>query len=170
MATCASQGCTKDTSGKSKYCAEHKAIARQKWLDNVRKSGEEREANKKRFAELHAAAHKAGMEAAEAHKPAPMVVQQHTNMLDDSSPVVQSWVVEGGVCGFAWVNVPGNTKFGAWAKKNLGAKKDYPKGLSIWCPLNTQSMTTKEAYCNAYAKVLNEGDPSIKAWSRSRID
>jgi len=160
MAECASQGCTEQTSGKSKYCVTHKAIARAKWLENVKASGEERAANKERFAKLHAEAHAAGIAASEAHAPEPMGVTDGT----------QTWVIAGGVCGFAWVNIPGNTKFAAWAKKNANARKDYPKGLSIWCPLGTQSMTTKEAYCNAYAKVLNAGDPTIKAWSRSRID
>lgn len=158
MAECAISGCTSDTTGKSKYCPVHRAEARKRWLENIQKSSEEREANKARFAKLHADAHAAGIAAAEAHKPTPMGVTDGT----------QTWVVEGGVCGFAWVHFAGNTKFAHWAKKNAGARKDYPSGLSIWCPLGTQSMTTKEAYCSAYAKVLNEG--GVKAYMRSRID
>lgn len=157
---CATQGCTAETTGKSKYCPTHRALARQAWIENIAKSSEERAANKVRFAKLHEDASAAGMAAVEAHKPDPMGVTDGT----------QTWVVEGGACGFAWVNFPGNTKFGAWAKKNAGAKKDYPTGLSIWCPLLTQSMSTKEAYCSAYVKVLNAGDPTIKAHMRSRMD
>jgi hypothetical protein len=42
-------------------------------------------------------AHSAGMLAGNNCKPAPMVVQQHQNMADDSSPVVKSYLVPSGI-------------------------------------------------------------------------
>jgi hypothetical protein len=165
---CARPECSEQSVGKSKYCRVHRDAARKAWLEMIKSkpSAAERDA---KWAELHAKACEAGHAAAEACKPTPMVVQQHANMLDDSSPVTQSWVVEGGPCGFAWVVIrPGNCSFARWAKKHARADKHYYGGVSIWCPLGTQSMAIKEAYCRAYATVLREA--GIDAYAGSRLD
>lgn len=78
------------------------------------------------------------------------------------------WHVADGVCGFGWVEMPGNTAFGRWAKANGIARKGYPKGLTIWSKASTQSMTRNEAWAIAVAKVLR--DNGIAASARSRID
>lgn len=102
-------------------------------------------------------------------KPTPMVVSERANPLNDASAVKQSWVVEGGVCGFAWIVVkPANSAFGNWLKKNGKAKPAYGGGLQIWVKAFGQSMERKEAYAYAFAKVLSEA--GINAYSDSRMD
>jgi hypothetical protein len=122
------------------------------------------------FLKMALAADAAGHAAATATTPVPMIVTQHKNMVDDSSPVEKQWYVEGGVCGFAWVIVrPATSSFAKWAKKNLPHTHiDYYGGLSISSGLMTQSMERNMAYCSAYAKVLNEA--GIRAHMNSRID
>ena len=73
-----------------------------------------------------------------------------------------------GACGFAWVNIPGNTAFGRWANKNKIARPAYPKGLTFWCPLMTQSMSIKEEWAWAFAGVLQQH--GIEASASSRMD
>ena len=58
---CATASCALSSSGKSKYCAEHKEIARQQWLTNVRASGEEKQARDAKWQALWDAAHAAVM-------------------------------------------------------------------------------------------------------------
>jgi len=156
---CATEGCIEDKVGKSKYCRKHRAEARQAWKGMIAASAQEREARDAAWKALHVEAHAAGMAASEAHKPEPMGVTDGK----------QTWVIDGGVCGFAWVLIrPGNCSFAIWAKKNIGARAAYGGGVDIWCPLPTQSMTTKEAYCEAYVKVLRAR--GIAAIAKSRID
>lgn len=71
-------------------------------------------------------------------------------------------------CGFAWVWLPGNSPAGRWAKKNLGARPGYPKGLEISCRLCTQSVTIKGAWARAYAQVLQRN--GITAHAQERLD
>ena len=120
------------------------------------------------------------LEAQEAGRKAvctPMVVTQHENMADDASPAEKQWYVADGVCGFAWVNVyPGNCPFANWLKATKRGEHDsYYGGVSVngigyrdergnW----SQSMTRNEAYCHAFAVVLNQ--KGINAHARSRID
>lgn len=113
-------------------------------------------------------ADRAGKAAAEAHTPTPMVVAQHANPLDDSSPVKQSWTVPQGACGFAWISFKGNTAWARWAKKQNLTSKDYPTGLLIWVSDYGQSIELKEKYAGAFAKVLR--DHGITAYSGSRLD
>lgn len=167
---CAKEGCTAESVGKSKYCRIHRDEARQSWLAKVKASAADRQAKVEKWAKIHAEAHEAGVRAANQAKPVPMIVEQHSNQLDDSSPVVQRWVVEGGPCGFAWIVVrPGNCSFARWAKKNVPlTAKHYYGGMSIWCPLGTQSMAIKENYCRAYANILQFY--GINAHMGSRLD
>ena len=104
-------------------------------------------------------AHRAGMEAGLRAMPTPMLV---TN--DRTS---QRWVVEDGACGFAWVTIKGNGPL-AKAAKAHGWQKGYPKGLTHWVHEFNQSLTRKEAYAHAFAKVLR--DAGYEAWPGSRMD
>ena len=119
---------------------------------------------------IYDAAHKAGMEAGNKCVPEPMIVQQHVNMMDDNSPVAKQWVVDSGVCGFAWINVkPGNCAFANWCRKNnLGRTDSYYGGLTIWVGEFGQSYERKQQYADAFAKVLREN--GIKAYSDGRLD
>jgi hypothetical protein len=109
--------------------------------------------------ELFNAAHKAGMAAGEAIVPQPMTVVGGG----------QTYHVEGGVCGFAWIGyINGNSSFGRWVKKTGKGRKGYPSGMSIWVHQFGQSMTRKSAYAGAFAKVLN--DNGVKCYPGSRMD
>jgi len=101
--------------------------------------------------------------------PVPMVVQQLSNVMDDTSPVKQEWLVSDGVCGFAWVKVyPGNCPFANWMKKQGLADKSYEGGVSLWVSGYGQSMQKKEAYAGAFAKVLQ--GYGLRAYAGSRMD
>lgn len=118
---------------------------------------------------LYNKAHTAGMAAGTSFKPAPMVVQTHADPLTPNSPVVASEVVSEGVCGFAWITVrPGNCSFANWLKKNHLARPAYRGGVDIWVYQFNQSMQRKEAYADAFAKVLVEA--GINAYAGSRMD
>jgi hypothetical protein len=113
-----------------------------------------------KFAAILDAALAAGVAAGTAVSPTPMVVRN-----EDSG---KEWFVADGVCGFGWVEFAGNTPFGRWAKANGHARKGYPKGLSIWSKLMTQSLARNEAWAHAVAKVLTAN--GVPASGRSRID
>ena len=120
------------------------------------------------FQALYDKAHAAGMAAGAAAMPTPMIVGSPSTFLgNDVDPTKPVYYVSEGVCGFAWVTFKGNTKWGAWAKKN-GASKAYPSGLWYWVSDFGQSMTRNEAYASAFAKVLNEN--GITAYANSRMD
>lgn len=110
----------------------------------------------------------AGKKAVEELHVIPMVVSAHSNPLDDSSPVEQSWYVADGACGFAWIWFKGNTSFGRWAKKEGLARSAYPNGLQIWISEYGQSIQKKEAFAQAAAAVLRSHD--ILAYAQSRLD
>lgn len=131
------------------------------------------------FVALFHEAEAAGKKALAACKPAPMVVEQHTNMLDDNSPVEKAYVVSSGVCGFAWVIVRckgKGTKFiNALKKKGLASiERDAPFTRSdcqgyIYSPRGGgQSYERKCAFIHAFASVLSEA--GVSAHTRSRLD
>lgn len=156
---CKNQGCENVASLKSKkgYCVACGKLAHSAWLNLVRASAETRDNRNKEFEDLIARAEQAGMAAGNACVPTPMNVVSHANPLDDSSAVEKVYHVPEGVCGFAWINVnPGNCPLANWLKKNRGARKDYYGGVSVWIGEFGQSMTRKEAYADAYAKVLTD--------------
>lgn len=119
------------------------------------------------FRELYEKAHRAGMAAAEACRPTPMMVVDADPLTGQPKPDAQRYVVDSGVCGFAWVSFKGNTAFGRWAKKN-GATSNYPTGLRFWVSYFGQSLERKEAYARAFAEVLRAG--GVTAYSHSRMD
>ena len=83
----------------------------------------------------------------------------------------RTYLVEGGVCGFGWVNIYGvrsNSKLGK-ALIQLGCRRDsYTKSLSYWISDGGQSMERKEAYAHAMARVLQ--DAGLRAYGNSRMD
>lgn len=113
------------------------------------------------FEALVTRAHLAGVEAARAAVPAPMVV---TTLAGE---VIET--VWDGPCGFAWVVIrDGRSSFGRWAAKQGIARKAYGGGLQVWCPLSTQSEARKRAYVEAYAGELRAA--GVEAYGTSRLD
>lgn len=112
-------------------------------------------------------AHAAGMKAGEAHTPRPAGfyrADMNGNRLSETE------IVFDGVCGFAWIIVkPGNSRFANFLKaESLGRRDSYYGGVNVWVGYFNQSMEKKEAYADAFAKVLT--DHGIKAYSMSRMD
>jgi hypothetical protein len=120
------------------------------------------------YEQIYNEAEEAGRKALALKVPTPMVVQTHENMLDDNSKVVYSEVVDGGVCGFAWVKVKANTSFGSWLRTVKGEKLSYTGGYDIWVREGGQSMERKEAFAEAFAEVLTKY--GIEAYAESRMD
>jgi hypothetical protein len=114
-------------------------------------------------------------------EPTPMVVSE-------TKPGGQSWYVEGGVCGFAWVSIPFNTptnknfinmmkKRGLCEDRNKRVdtgrpyspiSKAYRGGFQYWVGAGGQSMNRKEAFAQGFAKVLAEN--GIDCYVGSRMD
>lgn len=124
---------------------------------------------KEDFESIYNKAVEAGMEAGAKVTPVPMIVREHANPLDSNSPIIKQYQpVNDGVCGFASIKIKGNTAFGKWAKNKQLARPCYPTGLSFYVHEFNQSLTRKEAYAQAFAKVLNAN--SITAYAESRMD
>lgn len=121
------------------------------------------------FESLFKAAKAAGVNAGLAAVPAPMVVSEHANPLNDNSAINRMWVVADGPCGFAWINVrPGNSAFAKWVVKVGFGRKAYEGGVNIYIHDHNQSIVRKEAHAYAMADVLK--DAGIKAYANSRMD
>jgi hypothetical protein len=77
-------------------------------------------------------------------------------------------------CGFAWLEFPGNTPFGRWAKKAGIAKKHWARGLYVWYSdlhnVPTQSVGVHEAACRAARDVLAHGLQTGEVHCASRLD
>lgn len=120
----------------------------------------------KYFRDLIGKAHEAGLDAGFACRPTPMIVTDEVRK--------QSWRVDGGACGFAWITFKGNTTFGRWASKATGLPcgrigDGYPTGKQVWVSEFGQSVDRKEAYARAFAKVLRDGGVT-DAYAGSRLD
>ena len=115
-------------------------------------------------------ANEEGIRKANEAKPTPMVIEEHSNPLDDSSPVIKQWVEPLGVCGFASIIVhPGNSSFAVWAKNNCNATRNYYGGMTIKRVYEYgQSLELKTAYAEGFAATLRKY--GIKAYVDSRID
>ena len=113
--------------------------------------------------QIYLEAHTAGMTAAQNCTPSAMVV----NYVANGEKVRE--VVEGGVCGFAWVKMPNRGKFVNFLKQEqIGRKNEWEGGYHIWIGDFDQSMERKSSYARAFSKVLNEN--GIKATPHSRMD
>ena len=138
------------------------------YTDSVR---EKRSLIMKTPQEIYTEAHSAGMAAGHGCTPTPMVVGTPTTPLgDDIDYTKDTYYVADGLCGFAWINIkPARGKFVTWLKKaDIGRKDNYYGGYTIWVSEFGQSVTRKENYARAFAKVL--GDNGITAYNMSRLD
>lgn len=167
---CTIDGCENVRSTRSKkYCVSCAKIAREKFREMIIAQGIEKEEKILGHQHLLEKAIAAGIAAGTEKVPTPMIVEQHSNMWDDNSPVEKSYYVPQGVCGFAWVNVrPGNSSFARWAVKEGLARKSYSGGIDFWISDYGQSYEKKSAHAAAMAKVLE--DAGLKAYAMSRMD
>ena len=120
--------------------------------------------------ELYEKAHLAGMRAGNGEEVTPMVVGTPSTPfgsdIDHSKP---TYFVEGGVCGFAGVVIkPARGKFVSLLKKHDLGWKHYYGGFYMTCREFGQSLARKEAYCEAFARVL--GEEGIRCYVDSRMD
>ena len=110
---------------------------------------------------IYAEAHTAGMKAVTEAIIEPMVVVD--------SRTKQRWVIEDGLCGFAWVIVkPAHCSFAKYLKENHGAHKHNEPGLMLWIGGFNQSLAKKSAYAQAFSKLLREN--GIDAYAGERVD
>jgi len=130
-----------------------------------------------------AAGAEAMQELIDSNEVAPMIVQQHADMMNDNSPVTEQWVVEGGCCGFASIRVKctngPSRKFISQLKKaglagGENSHKDWSKSsyyggfMKSFSGIGGQSLAYKEAYAYTYANILTaEG---INTWVWTRMD
>lgn len=114
--------------------------------------------------------------------PTPVTFVQHEDMLDDKSPVKESWFVPDGLCGFAWVHMKAKGVAGQWIralKRNGIAGGENERGPNItinhdsyfhhysyWVGEGNQSIAKKEAFAEAFANVLKKHDIVCHAGSR----
>lgn len=165
-------------SSKGKPYTKCKECARTAFKSMIQDQKDLRDNNLANFAQILKDALNAGNIAAKTVTPVPMIVQQHRNQLDDSSPVVKQWGVSEGVCGFAWVKIrPANCAFANWLKKQGYQHSHYDKAVLITDRLPTQSYERKTAWASAVAKHLREniaalttGKSKIDIYADSRLD
>ena len=115
-------------------------------------------------------AHLMGMDAGRSVGVTPMVVGTATDLfsseIDYSKPVS---VVNDGVCGFAGVVIkPARGKFVSYLKSIGMGYKHYYGGYYVPVREFGQSLTRKEAYAEAFAKVL--GEVGMRCYVDSRMD
>tara|TARA_Y100000310_G_C20562588_1_gene753794 strand:- start:551 stop:928 length:378 start_codon:yes stop_codon:yes gene_type:complete len=120
--------------------------------------------------ELLTRAHEAGLSAGHGSTPTPMVVGTPTEFfgsdIDHSKP---TYFVEGGVCGFAGVVIkPARGKFVSLLKKMGLGYKHYYGGYYMPCHEFGQSLDRKEAYCEAFARII--GESGLRCYVHSRMD
>ena len=134
-------------------------------------------AEKKAFYEsVHAAAHAAGREAAQAAVLPQFGAVQHANPLDDSSEIVKVWNQPFELCGFASVQVKGANKgYGKWlVSSGTGETDTWNGGACFWVSSFGQSHGRKVAYASAYAdtvkELLAEAGEEATVWVWERLD
>jgi hypothetical protein len=115
-----------------------------------------REVTQMDYQAVYNKAHAEGMKAGQSVEVTPMVV----------SGMGMREVVEGGVCGFAWVNISGRTGFAKWAKAQGIARRAYEGGFNISVMEFGQSMSRKVAYTREFAKVLSAEGLMVSMGSR----
>ena len=115
-------------------------------------------------------AHLMGMDAGRRVGVTPMVVgSPSTPFGSDIDYSKKTYFVEGGVCGFAGVVIkPARGKFVSYLKSLGMGHKHYYGGWYVSVHEFGQSLTRKEAYARAYAKVLSE--EGMRCYVDSRMD
>ncbi len=103
-------------------------------------------------------AHLMGMDAGRKVGVRPMVVGTPTTLLgSDIDYSKKTYVVESGVCGFAGVVIkPARGKFVSYLKSIDMGYKHYYGGWYVSVRAFGQSLTRKEAYASAFARVLKD--------------
>ena len=119
---------------------------------------------------LFESAHEAGLKAGREVGVTPMVVGSPTELFGNEIDWNKStYHVSDGVCGFAGVIIkPARGKFVSLLKKMGRGWKHYYGGFYMTCREFNQSLTRKEAYCEAFARVL--GESGLRAYVDSRMD
>lgn len=122
------------------------------------------------WTDLYNRAHAAGLEAGRNHRPTPMVVGVARGIFGpEANQIVPGTeeVVHDGVCGFAWVIIrPAVHPLAKHLMSENLASKHYYGGVSYSAnPRNVfdQSMERKEAYAQAFAKVLRADEGFMSA-------
>jgi hypothetical protein len=115
-------------------------------------------------------AHLMGMDAGRSVGVNPMVVGTPTELMGNEIDYSKkTYVVEGGVCGFAGVVIkPARGKFVSYLKSIGMGNKHYYGGWYVSVREFGQSLTRKEAYAEAFADVLKE--VGMKVYVDSRMD
>ena len=120
-------------------------------------------------AALYNEAHAAGNAAVSSAQIAPMIVTGRANPLDDNSKITEQYFVEDGVCGFASVVIkPANSRFANYVKQTRRTHKNYYGGLAMPISEFNQSLQRKEAYAEAFCRVIRAA--GIDAHVDSRMD
>lgn len=122
------------------------------------------------FDALISAAHEAGYAAGSAETPTPIGLSQ-ADVLGNPIEGATTYVLDEGVCGFAWINIkPGNSKLANYLKKkNIARRDSYYGGVSIWVSYFNQSYDRKIAYARAFAHVLKEAGYE-RVYASGRLD
>ena len=115
-------------------------------------------------------AHLMGMDAGRRVGVVPMVVGTPTELMgNDIDYSKKTYFVESGVCGFAGVVIkPARGKFVSYLKSLDMGYKHYYGGWYVSVREFGQSLTRKEAYAEAFAKVL--GEVGMRCYVDSRMD
>ena len=115
-------------------------------------------------------AHLMGMDAGSRVGVVPMVVGTPTELMgNDIDYSKKTYFVESGVCGFAGVVIkPARGKFVSYLKSLDMGYKHYYGGWYVSVREFGQSLTRKEAYAEAFAKVL--GEVGMRCYVDSRLD
>ena len=115
-------------------------------------------------------AHLMGMDAGRDSTPTPMIVgSPSTPFGSDIDYSKKTYFVEGGACGFAGVVIkPARGKFVSYLKSLGMGYKHYYGGYYVSVREFGQSLARKEAYAEAYAKVLSE--EGMRCYVDSRMD
>ena len=113
----------------------------------------------------------------------PMVVQERADVMDDSSPVKEEWIVPGGPCGFASIRVkctngPSRKFINQLKKAGLAgdqnsfkewSQSDYYGGyMKSFTMIGGQSLAYKTAYAYGFESVLAKA--GIDTWIWTRMD
>ena len=121
----------------------------------------ERAARYAAFEKLWEQASAAGYAAGDHMMPRPMMV------VDDSKE--RAWIVNDGLCGFAWVNVKGANKgFGRWLIQTGRARRAYYGGAEVWISAHNQSYERKLKHAQVMAYVLKEN--GVECYASGRLD
>ena len=120
--------------------------------------------------ELFDRAHHAGLRAGHESTPTPMVGGRTSTPFGSVIDCNKStYHVSDGVCGFAGVVIkPARGKFVSFLKSKGLGWKHYYGGFYMTCREFGQSLARKEAYCEAFAKVL--GESGMRCYVDSRMD